>query len=193
MVDASKGEGGVVKGLFDVLFHSVHYSKNKAQIKLISKIITPTFPMYSSTVDGRVEDRCRFCLFIIACSFTFGILTPCVFITNPLDRVAKASKVGTLAFHGSVMKVTHRLHDPRECPCRDPTSHAIVVSNRDKLPIRVEHSHLEIFRLDSVGILRLFVFAKVSTLTIVAQSILDRYRVTVGCSPMETTLTMCDL
>ena len=45
MVDASKGEGGVVKGLFDVLFHSVHYSKNKAQIKLISKIITPTFPM----------------------------------------------------------------------------------------------------------------------------------------------------
>ena len=40
MVDTSKGERGVVKGLFDVLFHSVHYTKKMAQSKLITIIIT---------------------------------------------------------------------------------------------------------------------------------------------------------
>tara|TARA_R110000796_G_scaffold6914_2_gene24094 strand:+ start:558 stop:725 length:168 start_codon:yes stop_codon:yes gene_type:complete len=39
MVDASKGERGVVKGLFDVLFHRVHYTKKMAQSKLITIII----------------------------------------------------------------------------------------------------------------------------------------------------------
>ena len=39
MVDASKGERGIVKGLFDVLFHSVHYTKKMAQSKLIIIII----------------------------------------------------------------------------------------------------------------------------------------------------------
>ena len=39
MVDASKGERGIVKGLFDVLFHSVNYTKKMAQSKLIIIII----------------------------------------------------------------------------------------------------------------------------------------------------------
>ena len=57
MVDTSKGERGVVKGLFDVLFHAVHYTKKMAQSKLITIIITPSFNMPSSRLEGRVEDR----------------------------------------------------------------------------------------------------------------------------------------
>ena len=56
MVDASKGEGGVVKGLFDVLFHSVHYSNKAAQMQRLIRI---TAPNCSGSMLGAfgVEDR----------------------------------------------------------------------------------------------------------------------------------------
>jgi len=56
MVDASKGEGGVVKGLFDVLFHSVYYSNTATQMQMQIKTTTPNCSGEKSGPWG-VEDR----------------------------------------------------------------------------------------------------------------------------------------
>ena len=54
--DGCKGDRGVVKGFFDVLFHSVYYSNKATQMQMQSRITTPNCSGEKSGPCG-VEDR----------------------------------------------------------------------------------------------------------------------------------------